>query len=67
MRANGGIDIAELPDKGFQDRETEGPGSPASERIAHTSESGFLLEKKQKGFFVSSSLIGVMASRYTFR
>ena len=28
LRAKGGIDIAEPPDKGFQDRGTEGPVSP---------------------------------------
>ena len=67
LRAKGGIDIAELPDKGFQDRGTEGPGSPASGWIAHTSESGFVLEKKQKRIFVSSRQLSREDSRFFFK
>ncbi|MHB8544175.1 MAG: hypothetical protein ACYC9S_09290 [Leptospirales bacterium] len=50
LRAKGGIDIAELPDKGFQDRGTEGTGSPTSRRTLIRPNRASSWKRSKKGF-----------------
>lgn len=54
MRAKGRVNSTELPDKDLHDCGAKGPGSPASDGIAHASDAGFVLKDKQKWLFVSS-------------